>query len=91
MNKLSLAQRIAAKQGISLAAVHRTVESFMSTITPALKSGDHVTLSGFGRFDTYQRKARNGRNPLTGAEMIIKGRRVARFVAGTELTLFSGS
>jgi nucleoid DNA-binding protein len=50
-----------------------------------LKKGDRVTLVGFGTFGVSQRKARNGRNPQTGAVIKIAARKVARFTPGLEL------
>jgi len=36
-----------------------------------MKSGDSVSLVGFGTLSTKQRAARTGRNPQTGAEIQI--------------------
>ncbi|HET9696821.1 MAG TPA: HU family DNA-binding protein, partial [Terriglobales bacterium] len=38
-----------------------------------------------GTFSTSQRRARNGRNPQTGAVIKIAARKVAKFTAGAEL------
>jgi DNA-binding protein HU-beta len=57
----------------------------MDSITSALKKGDRVALIGFGTFSVSQRKARNGRNPQTGATIKIAARRVPKFTAGFEL------
>jgi DNA-binding protein HU-beta len=46
---------------------------------------DRVALIGFGTFSVSQRKARNGRNPQTGATIKIAARKVAKFSAGAEL------
>jgi DNA-binding protein HU-alpha len=46
---------------------------------------NEVTLVGFGTFKVQQRKARQGRNPQTGAPIQIAARRVPRFVAGKAL------
>jgi nucleoid DNA-binding protein len=40
---------------------------------------------GFGTFKVSQRKARQGRNPLTGESIQIKAARVPKFVAGKAL------
>lgn len=85
MNKQQLAERVATQTGTSKAVSTRLIDNFISIITTALKTGDHVVLSGFGRFDTYQRKSRNGRNPQTGALIKIASRKAARFVAGVDL------
>lgn len=63
----------------------KVLESMLSTITQALKKGDTVTISGFGTFKVSERKARTGRNPQTGKEMIIKPKNVPRFVPGKNL------
>ena len=66
---------------MSSSAIDTTVDS----ITGALKKGDRVALIGFGTFSISQRKARNGRNPQTGATIKIAARRVAKFTAGADL------
>jgi len=43
-------------------------------------------LVGFGTFDTITRQSRRGRNPKTGAELVIPEKKVARFKAGTGLS-----
>jgi DNA-binding protein HU-beta len=44
-----------------------------------------VTLVGFGTFKTAVRKARKGRNPLTGGAIKIPRRKAVRFTAGKSL------
>jgi DNA-binding protein HU-beta len=77
MNKADLIDKIAAGAGVSNTAV--------DSITAALKKGDRVALIGFGTFSVSSRKARNGRNPQTGATIKIAARKVAKFTAGAEL------
>ena len=85
MNKTDLAAQIAVSAKLSKAEGTRIVDLLITRISTALKKGDHVTLSGFGTFSTYQRQARNGRNPQTGALIKIASRRVARFSPGVDL------
>ncbi len=61
------------------------VDSIISSITTALKKGDEVTLTGFGKFKVAKRKARKGRNPQTGEEIKIKAAKVPRFAPGKAL------
>ena len=70
---------------ISKTKAGKAIESIVFCVTKALKRGDNVTLSGFGSFTVYQRRARNGRNPQTGAIIKIKSQRVAKFSPGIEL------
>jgi DNA-binding protein HU-beta len=85
MNKADLIDRIAAGAGISKTQAGSAIDTSVKSITSALKKGDRVALIGFGTFSVSQRKARNGRNPQTGATISIPARRVAKFSAGAEL------
>jgi DNA-binding protein HU-beta len=85
MNKADLIDRIAAGCGISKTQASSAIDTTVDSITGALKKGDRVALIGFGTFSISQRKARNGRNPQTGATIKIAARRVAKFTAGAEL------
>ena len=85
MNKADLIDRIASGSGISKAQAATAIDTTVDSITTALKKGDRVALIGFGTFSVSQRKARNGRNPQTGATIKIAARRVAKFTPGNEL------
>jgi DNA-binding protein HU-beta len=61
------------------------MDAFVSNVQKALKSGDKVTLVGFGTFSASTRAARMGRNPQTGQPIQIPKRRVAKFSAGKAL------
>ena len=85
MNKSQLIDAIAAGADISKAKAAQVVDLFTDTVTDALKSGDQVTLVGFGTFLVRAREARSGRNPQTGAEIKIAAAKVPAFKAGKAL------
>ena len=85
MNKSELVEAIANGAGLTKADANRVLDTFMLTVTDALKSGDQVVLPGFGSFSTGNRSARTGRNPQTGQTIQIKASRVAKFKAGKSL------
>src|SRR4030088_3234876 len=85
MNKADLVDRIAGACSISKAQATTAIDTAVDSVTSALKKGDRVALIGFGTFSVSQRKARNGRNPQTGATIKIAARRVAKFTPGNEL------
>jgi DNA-binding protein HU-beta len=85
MNKNHLIEKVSSEINVSKATAAKMIEAVVTGISVALKKGDHVTLSGFGTFTTYQRCSRKGRNPQTGAVMKIAARRTAKFSAGSEL------
>jgi nucleoid DNA-binding protein len=61
------------------------VEAVLEAITNALKQGESVQLIGFGTFETRNRNARKGRNPLTGEEIQIQASSVPAFKPGKSL------
>ncbi|HSJ32448.1 MAG TPA: HU family DNA-binding protein, partial [Longimicrobiales bacterium] len=67
MNKSELAQALATKADLSKADAQKAVDAIFSpedgVITDALRQGDRVQITGFGTFETRERKARTGRNP----------------------------
>ena len=85
MNKADLVDRIAGACSISKAQATTAIDTTVDSITSSLRKGDRVALIGFGTFSVSQRKARNGRNPQTGATIKIAARRVAKFTPGNEL------
>lgn len=85
MNKSELVTAIADNSGVTKAVASRVLDTFMQTVTDALKSGDQIVLPGFGSFSTGNRSARTGRNPQTGQAIEIKASRVAKFKAGKSL------
>ena len=85
MNKAELVSKISDDSGISRSQANAALNSFTEAVTKTLKSGNKVTLVGFGTFSVSKRNARTGRNPQTGAAIKIKAKKVARFKAGKEL------
>lgn len=85
MNKSELIDAIADSADISKAAAGRAVDAVVEAITEALKSGDQVTLIGFGTFSVKERAERTGRNPQTGAELKIAAAKIPSFKAGKAL------
>jgi len=86
MNKGELVSKISDDTGLSKTQANIALNSFVEAVTKALKSGDKVTLVGFGTFSVSKRNARTGRNPKTGAAIKVKAKKVARFKAGKELS-----
>ncbi len=89
MNKSELIQALSEKTKMTKADASRAVDAIFSpnggVITRALKKGDKVQITGFGTFETRQRKARTGRNPRTGKEIKIGPTTSASFRPGKAL------
>tara|TARA_R110002167_G_scaffold116709_5_gene292118 strand:+ start:1178 stop:1453 length:276 start_codon:yes stop_codon:yes gene_type:complete len=85
VNKSELIEAVAGSADISKAAAGRAIDAVVESVTNALKSGDQVTLIGFGTFSVKDRAARTGRNPQTGAEIQIAAAKIPSFKAGKGL------
>ena len=86
MTKAELVENAAKDAKVSKVAAAAALNSFIGSVTKALKKKDgKVTLVGFGTFSKVRRKARKGRNPQTGAPIKIKARNVVKFRPGKKL------
>lgn len=86
MNKGQLISKIAEDAGLTKVQATAALDAVVDGVTGTLKSGDKLTLVGFGTFSISARAARKGRNPQTGAEINIAAKNVVKFKAGKELT-----
>ena len=85
MTKSELIDKVAKESKIPRAAAERAINSFTATIAEVLKTGDKITLPGFGTFLVSNRSARKGRNPRTGEEIDIPAVRIPKFKVGKGL------
>lgn len=85
MNKSDLIERISHQADISKASAARALDAALDGIVEALRAGDQVALVGFGTFLVKERAERNGRNPQTGASLVIGASRSPSFKPGKAL------
>lgn len=79
MTKADIVERIYEKVGFSKKEATDVVESIFEIIKGRLENGEKVKISGFGNFVINAKRPRKGRNPQTGEEIVISGRRVLSF------------
>ncbi|MBU0995125.1 MAG: HU family DNA-binding protein [Proteobacteria bacterium] len=85
MTKADLIQLMMQDAAISKSQADAALKSLVENITSAVKKEGKLALTGFGTFSKVQRKAREGRNPLTGEKIKIKASRTVKFSAGSKL------
>jgi DNA-binding protein HU-beta len=85
MNRGEFVAAIAEQSGLTKADADRALEAMFKVVKKTLKSGDTVSLVGFGTFVVRKRAARTGRNPRTGDTIKIKASKVPAFKAGKAL------
>ncbi len=85
MNKTELVAAVAAAAELSKKDAEKAVNAAVESIANALVQGEKVQIVGFGTFETKERAARTGRNPVTGESIEIAASRVPTFKAGKAL------
>ena len=61
------------------------IETLLEIIKSNLEKGDDVLVSGFGKFCVKNKNKRRGRNPATGADLMLRKRRVVTFKCSGKL------
>jgi DNA-binding protein HU-beta len=86
MNKQEFVVEVARRSQLDRRDAGKAVEAVLETITDTLRGGGEVAFTGFGKFQTHERKARMGVNPRNPAEKVqIQAARVPKFSAGSAL------
>ncbi len=86
MTKQEFVDRVANKSGLSRREASEAVDAFLDSITDALRSGEEVAFTGFGKFSVQDRAARQGVNPRNPTERVhIPATKVPKFSAGSQL------
>jgi integration host factor subunit alpha len=79
LTKLDIVNTVQSELGLPKNQSTDTIESLLEIIKSTLASGEDVLISGFGKFCVKDKRPRRGRNPATGEDMDILGRRVVTF------------
>jgi len=85
MNKAELIAGIAENANLTKAQAALALDGFVSVVTNTPSNNEKMTSLGFGTFNTGVREARLGRNPLSGAEIKIPRKTIAKFKPGKDL------
>jgi integration host factor subunit alpha len=85
LTKDDIVEAVAEQVGFPKKQSVELVETLLELIKKTLVSGDDVLVSGFGKFKVREKKARKGRNPITGEGVILEPRRVVTFKCSGKL------
>ncbi len=85
MNKAALVEVVNAELGTTKVQAEAIVDTIFDTIVKTLKKGDEVAIAGFGKFSVKLRKARDARNPKTGATVRVAAKKAPKFSAAKAL------
>jgi len=85
MNKAGIAEVIQGVLGSTKVQAEQVVETVVDTIIKSLKKEEEVSIAGLGIFTVKNRKARQARNPRTGATVNVPAMKVPKFRAAKAL------
>ena len=85
MNKPELVTAVSERAALKYADAEKAINALTKVVTEALINGEKIQMVGFGTFEVSERKAREGRNPLTGEVLSIAASKVPKFKAGKAL------
>ncbi len=85
MIKSDIINGVVNRTGITRTKAEIAVETVFGAMKKALERSDRIELRGFGVFTVKPRKTGIGRNPRTGAQVIIPPGKAVRFKPGKEL------
>jgi integration host factor subunit alpha len=76
LTKADVAQKVADDCGFMKGEAQEIVEKLLGIVKDKLIEGEDVMISGFGKWNVKSKRARRGRNPQTGEELVLDARRV---------------
>ncbi len=79
LTKADIVDAIYEKTARNRAEVKHVVEALLDTMKQAIKKDHALLVSGFGKFEAYDKKARKGRNPQTDEAITLPPRKVVVF------------
>lgn len=79
LTKADIVDSIYEKSDRNRAEVKNVVETLLKIMKQSVKKDHALLISGFGKFEAYDKKARKGRNPQTDETIILPPRKVVVF------------
>ncbi len=85
MTRTQLIEALAKEAGVEKKQAKGFLEAFTRLVEKSMKKHDDVPLAGLGKFKVVKRKARIGRNPMTGESIKIPAKTVCKFTVAKAL------
>jgi len=85
LTKTQVVDSVQERIGFSRKKSTELVEQLIEIIKDSIEAGDDVLISGFGKFCVKEKGVRKGRNPATGADMMLDQRKVVTFKCSSVL------
>ena len=82
MTQTAIVSTLADKTGLKKSEVKSVFDALTDLATTEVKRNGEFTIPGFGKLKKTNRKAREGRNPATGAVIKIPAKTTVKFSVG---------
>ena len=79
VTKADIAKSICAQSEMKQQHAKKVLDAMLGIMKKALKEEKEMLLSGFGKFEAYDKNARKGRNPQTDESITLPPRKVVVF------------
>lgn len=79
LTKADIVEAVYEQTDRNRAEVKNIVESLLGLMKQAVKKDHSLLISGFGKFEAYDKDARKGRNPQTDEAITLPPRKVVVF------------
>ncbi|MDL2313752.1 integration host factor subunit alpha [Desulfovibrio sp. OttesenSCG-928-C14] len=79
LTKADIVDAIYEKVNRNRVEMKAIVESMLSIMKQSIKKDHALLISGFGKFEAYDKTARKGRNPQTEESIVLPPRKVVVF------------
>ncbi|CAM2061682.1 Integration host factor subunit alpha [Desulfovibrionales bacterium] len=77
--KAEIVDAVYEKTNYNRAEVKNIIESLLRIMKQAIKKDQALLISGFGKFEVYDKLARKGRNPQTDETITLPPRKIVVF------------
>ncbi len=79
LSKADIVEAVYEKTDKNRAEVKQIIENLLVLMKQSVKRDHALLLSGFGKFEAYEKNARKGRNPQTAKTITLPPRKVVVF------------
>ncbi len=85
MNKSDFIKKLSRKSNLTQKECKLFLDVMITVVGQSLQNGESISLMGFGKFETRNRKPRKSYNPQTKQRVLLPASRVPVFRAGKTL------
>ena len=79
LTKLEIIDRIYNNLNKNRSEIKKHINNLIEQMKNELAKGENILISGFGKFEFYQKKSRKGRNPQTEEKILLPERKIVIF------------